>query len=226
MKHITFIVLILGSLTFSCSKKKDITNTDYCIVPIGYFIDRNEQDTVLPANYYDTLTNYTIRITRTFSTPQEEDMLKLAEAIFPPKDMILQEDNGPISDDAVNYTGTLWWFTNFDGVRIPYALTGASVEYYKQLITYFQDGDFTSANTIDMNSAYLVYDADVSYRSSYTLGEKYYKNVYVVNLSLKWGCSCGTLCAQDFRAKRIVVIDNNNMIITVSGDEAIPLTVS
>jgi len=74
-------------------------------------------------------------------------LIEKAESFFPSESVFEYQDNYNPNGEPC------WWSGDFDGVRIPYAVTGSSVEYYVSLIRYFQKGEFNVAGTIQMQSS-------------------------------------------------------------------------
>ena len=165
--------------------------------------------------------SYAKSITRSFNSPFEESLIAAAEAVYPPRDSVVAAV--PAWTDYEIPPTQYWWWWHFDGVLLPYAITGDAVAYYSGLI------DFLEADSAGqfLITADLVYEAQVSFESSYTVEgtEDYplekpavFKRVYVVSMYLEWGQYCGILCAMDVTAKRLVVFDEHGTLINVFFD--------
>lgn len=233
MKTNAVLIIISTILFISCNNDDNleivnsddtILNSDYTIKPSGYFRIQKEQqqdEKEYETSIYDTISNFKRIILRKFSNDEEEELIKIAESIYPRRISIRNQKT------LVNNKDSLWWFNYFDGIKVPYAITGSAVKYYSDLINFYESEDFESAETIKNISAEFKYEAEVNYYSEYeTLQNESFKNVYVVNLNLKWFSYCGSLCALWIDAKRTVIIDKINKSIYVFGDEHLPIVVS
>ena len=113
------------------------------------------------------------------------------------------------------------------GIRLPYAITGASVEYYSNLIRLYRLGDFGTAETIPNITADFRYDANIKYYDSFTAeNDETYSGVYVISLSLKWSSYCGSLCALWFTKERTIIINDKNKFVYIIGDGYAEVAVS
>ena len=125
-----------------------------------------------------------------------------------------------------------WFYSSFDGIYIPYAITKEAVEYYSNLIDQF------NANKSDsfFQTAELVYSASVEFHENYlspsanSRGEpvtpEEFESVYVVKLILEWEQYCGPVCAMWINKERIAVFDETGQLLDVFLDGPIPVPVS
>ena len=171
---------------------------------------------------------YGVTIARHFRGAAQEKLLARAEAIYPARDEILaasKSKNGRLS--ATDRAATdLWWWSDFDGVRLPYAVTSGAVHYYRQKVHEFRRGDFRASKGIKMTSASLKYDSSIEPRDSFTQGERVFENVWVARLKLEWSQYCGNVCAMGFSRERTVVMSQEGAVLSVSGDGAESVIVS
>lgn len=150
----------------------------------------------------------------------EASLIALAEAAYPPRESVVAAA-GPWLQDRIPQTG-YWYYSSFDGVYIPYALTGDAVDYYSGLIDALEAGERLQFLT----KAELTYRAVVTFEEAYTfegedpmthepLPAESFQRVYVVNLSLEWYQHCGSLCAMWIDHERIAVFDEGGELLRV-----------
>ena len=170
---------------------------------------------------------YHATVRRSFGSPEEERLLRIAESTYPTPEAI-QHDLEPwypeLPPNPENEE--LWWFEAFDGVRIPYALTRASVAYYLRLTGAFRAGDFDSVGTFPMQSSSVEYTATIERRSEFIYEGNRFEDVYVVEMDLSWTDVCGNLCALWFSKKRTVVLSLDGELRALFGDGVTAFLVS
>jgi len=226
----TISIIIITTLFFSCSdddqmEEQKQENFNFDIETSGYFIDSNQLKQELDKEVYDTLSSFKKTILREFNSTDEENFINIAESIYPSRDSIFDLGNfEPNELDEID--GNLWWYSQFDGIKIPFATTRSANKYYCDLIDFYKAGDFESAMTITNSEAEFIYRATVNFENEFVIDLKEFKNVYVVNLELNWFSFCGSLCALWVDSKRTVIIDTNNNKIYIFGDGPISVVVS
>lgn len=161
---------------------------------------------------------YKITIVREYGNPQEAKLIQLAESTYPGRDDVLAAAQSAWVRKAVLPAEQLWWYDSFDDVRIPYAVTGDALRYYRDLTLAFRGGDFSGSNNIPMLNSNLDYKATVKHHESYTAGGKAFQDVTLVSLTLTWGQYCGSECAMYFKKEREVVFDRSGKILAVLFD--------
>ena len=152
--------------------------------------------------------SYTKTVERAAASAFESSLIAQAEAAYPPRDSVLAAAlwGGFSQIPEAGY----WYYSSFDGVLIPYAITGDAVTYYSELIDSLERE--TSAF---FTQAELEYKAAVSFEETYeepspegvAPSPKSFERVYVVSMSLKWFQYCGSLCAMWIDQKRVVIFD-------------------
>lgn len=164
---------------------------------------------------------YSIHIDRRFLTRREDELLRKAEATYPPKARVLSDSAKTLArlNPAARHSKALWWWGEFDGVRLPYAITGGAVSYYLNQIQQFRHGNFRGSNGIKMVRAHLDYTASLRREKAFLLNKRVLRNVYVVTLRLSWSQDCGRMCGMSFDRARTVVLAPDGTI-TVDGDGA------
>lgn len=196
-------------------------------VPDGYYLSAEDLALSLPTSIADTSGDHKVLIERRFGSPEEERLLRIAEALYPPRDTLeaaIQRAKfkvGDLPDD-----GDLWWSSSFDGIRLPFAITGKAVRYYLGLTDSFERGDFEGSKGIRMESSYFRYTATIDRQETFELSGLSLEDVYVVRLRLSWSNYCGLLCALGLEHSRVVVLSPDGEVLRVSGDREAAVFVS
>lgn len=184
-------------------------------------------DITYPGLGSDTLRKaFTATVSRYAESPELERLVRIAEETYPPIQAIL-----PIADsrnrDAVSKQERPWSYGEFDGVRLPYAVTMDAVRYYLALIQALARGDSTQTHGIRMKVASFTYRATVSqHYADYSRDGRAFKDVYVVSMKVRWSDYCGRLCACGFDLDREVVVRRDGTVLCVFGDRKPMVTVS
>jgi hypothetical protein len=98
---------------------------------------------------------HSIQLTRTFSGQHESALLRKAEAIYPRRD-VLENTFKTAHFRLRELPGNempVWWTAQFDGVRMPFAITAAAVRYYYDLSHAFVSQDFRGSANIRHSSS-------------------------------------------------------------------------
>lgn len=188
-------------------------------VPNGYYVSSEDLALSLPSAISDTSGDYRILIERTYGNSEEERLLRIAEALYPPRDTLeaaIGRAHFKLKD--VPNEKDLWWASSFDGIRLPYAITGRAVHYYLDLIHSFKRGDFEGSNGIRMQDASFRYTATIDRQVVFEGPGLRLEDVYVARLRLSWSNYCGPLCALGFQQDRVVVLSPEGEVLWVSGD--------
>ncbi len=173
--------------------------------------------------------SYSESIVREAANDFEASLIAQAEAVYPPRDSVIAAAWDPAQVPETEY----WYYAGFDGVRIPYAITGDAVAYYADLIDALEAGERLQFLT----EASLDYRVAVSFRTAYTfegvdpetlepLPSESFERVYVVEMSLAWYQYCGDLCAMWIDHERVVVFDEAGTLLRVFLDGPRPVAVS
>jgi hypothetical protein len=170
---------------------------------------------------------HSVTIRRRVADPALRRALEVAERTDPPRDSVL----AAASDLRVGLRGTatesrLWWSSEFDGVRIPYAITDAAVAYYIALSDTLRRGRTPGGRGVSMLRSNFEYVATVERHDRFVLRGATYSDVYVVRLRLAWSNYCGDLCALSFGAARTVLVGDDGGVRAVAGDGPTPAVVS
>jgi len=169
--------------------------------------------------------SFTESIERNAATPEEENLIAIAEAVYPPREDVIEAYCG--SPEHLDPDEPLWWYCGFDGVRIPYAITGDAVDYYSDLVHEWRDEAATSHPlTVFWLRCNFEYGADIEYYETYESREETFSDVYVVMMRLHWSAYCGPVCAHAFDKYRIVVLTPEGEVLAIFGDGTTSLFVS
>jgi hypothetical protein len=164
---------------------------------------------------------------RSFRNAEEERLIRIAEETYPQAEAVLSIANSRPGREALSKEKRLWWYGEFDGVRLPYAVTMDAVRYYLRLTQALGRGDTTQTSGIRMKQSEFSYSARVSPRpSTYSRDGRVFKDVYVVDMRLRWSNYCGSLCACDFHLDRTVVLRRDGTVLCVFGDQKPMVVVS
>ena len=190
-----------------------------------YYLSNHDLGLELPK--FEDTPPYRATVRRSFGSPDEERLLRIAESTYPTP-VTIQRDLEPwypeLPPNPENED--IWWYDSFDGVRIPYALTRASVAYYLRLTEAFRAGDFDSVGTFPMQSSSVEYTATINRRADFVYEGNRFGDVYVIEMELKWGDVCGNLCGLWFTKSRIVVLSLDGKLRAQFGDGVTPFMVS
>ena len=162
---------------------------------------------------------YVATVHREFRNPLEERLLGVAEGIYPPAKAVVSVADNHAERSKLLREERLWWFGDFDGVRLPFAVTMDAVHYYLKLTQTFGRGDRTPPHQIPMIASKFSYTATVSPGPrNYTRGGRTFRDVYVVEMKLSWWDYCGSLCACGFDLDRTVLFLPDGTLVCVFGD--------
>ncbi len=171
---------------------------------------------------------YTQLIERISTNEFEAGLIEKAEKQYPPRDEVIE-----VASTWLEIPNSAYWFyDNFDGVNIPYAITEDAVEYYSDLIDQLnenkEDNFFLTAD--------FTYKAKISFKENYTspstnsqnemVIREEFSSVYVVELSLKWQQYCGSLCAMWIDKERTAVFSESGELLKIFLDGPIAIPVS
>lgn len=162
----------------------------------------------------------TIEVTRSARDTAERRMIEMAERLFPARATIEREvrqidgsGNVRAFARAATLPGDRWWTREWDGVLLPYAITGATVQDYltRMRAMPVDTGWFARVIAAGTFRANFQYHADVE-RS----GEPGAR--FRVRMSMHYSMYCGKLCAMVFDKERTVEFDAHGQPTKVTGD--------
>ena len=183
--------------------------------------------TVVPA---DDKAAYKVRIERDAKDAKLQALIEKAESLYPLPEKVKDNKRGLIR--GRDKDELLWWCDEFDGIRIPFAITANAVVYYQNALQEFGKGDFSRSHGIKMLTASLDYSATAKdydeweYTDETTRKKEKFTKVSIVLLVLRWRQYCGSLCAMGFSKHRFVVFDPNGNVLAIRSDGQAPVVVS
>jgi hypothetical protein len=164
-----------------------------------------------------------IKVQRIIRTENDMRMINIAESTYPPRTEVLEAIKKAHFKLEEVPQDKLWWYSEFDGVRIPYAITAEAVDYYVNLVQGYRKREWKS--DIEPSSQFT-YSAEVVFSEHYEKNENKFQQVYVVNMKLSMRATFASLSAVGFAKERIVVLDRQGKVLAVFGDGETPFMVS
>jgi hypothetical protein len=211
------------------------------------FLDRGAAGSAVSRNHHPVLYSFTNRdieivyagigsdtaarafvatVRREFRNPAEERLLRIAEETYPPAKAVASVADDRLDRKDLARQKRVWWYDDFDGVRLPYAVTGDAVRYYLELTQAFGKGDWSKTH-IRMKRSDFSYSATISAGpTTYSKNGLDFTGVYIVELKLGWSNYCGTTCACFFDLDRTVVLRPDGSVVCVIGDRKPMVVVS
>jgi hypothetical protein len=201
-------------------------------MPQGYHLGT---PSAAPDTLVEVLANGRFRSTirRNWRSDEERQLISTAERLYSDTDVLLAIARDAKELDRLKTTasGVLsggrpnapprpagnpmdrWWYDDFDNTWLPFAVTGAAVDYYLGRIRDIAAGrgQFTYARGQTADRATFEYTA--SARRDTSAGR-----AYVVELRLTWTYWCGPLCAVSFTHTRTVSFDRTGAVVGITGD--------
>ena len=155
-----------------------------------------------------------VEIRREAANAVQEKMIAAAEAAIPDEEALRKAmgDGQPLAKDEVQ-----WWHEEKLGIRIPFAITGDAVAYYKSLVEGYGKRSF---KRYMQPSSKLEYHASAALHAEFEHGGRKFKDVHVVTLKLRFAQSFAatTTEALEFEKRRTVILDTNGDVMAVDGD--------
>jgi len=158
-----------------------------------------------------------VKIKRSFGNLTEEAMVRKAEAVYPsPSEMIHQLFWlwGGWPTGGTKDMEPIWGAPGNDRIMQTETITARAVRYYYD-IALAAEKNPKMASGVEEKHTELEYAAAIHYLDRYKHGEESYESVYVANLDLTWGFTCGDLCGMGFTRNKIVVLDRHGEVIAM-----------
>jgi len=175
---------------------------------------------------------YTKSIERIAENQFEQELIEKAEAKYPPRDSVLAAVF-PWQQESIPET-KYWWYSRYDGVYLPYALTIDAVQFYENFIDSLaakEEDDFYKTANLEYNAQVNFHDSFEIFEQGFTnptpkqlLGS--FENVYVVEMYLSFKFECFVHCRLNMRPNRIVVFDSKGELLEVFYDGVKAVAVS
>ncbi len=212
MKRITCIAAVVTAVTFPAAA--------FAQAPPGYYYAA--QTVMLP----DSLTEvslggrFQISVTRVVGDSVDRALIEEAERLVPVKGSIESAATAIASsgdahafEEASSRSGDRWWWRDWDGTLLPFALTASAVDHYIERVRNLsaQPNPFAKYNPGVRHRASMQYTARVR-RTTVESAP------FQVELNLRFAYSCGRLCALYFTHSRTVEFDARGRAVRVVGD--------
>lgn len=154
---------------------------------------------------------HVIKIRRDAVNDLQKKMITAAEAAAPDAKALLKAvGKTPLEKDQ-------WWHQEQLGIRVPFAVTAAAVDYYSKLIEGWQMQAF---NRYVEPTSSLDYLAKAEFHQDYEHQGKTFKKVHVVSLKLRFSenFSATTTEGLSFEKERTVILNADGKVLAISGD--------
>ncbi len=162
--------------------------------------------------------DYTMSIVRTYPDSLAGRLLGIAEAVYPPRDLLIglaAERGDEFGSDTTQ--GPVWWSQGTGLRRVPYAVTAGAIDHYARLTLHYRDRGFLEPGVRPLFSSEFLYQATIARRGTFHLGAAQYEDVYVALLDLLWTYDDGTFIPL-VKARRVVVLTPAGEVLAVDGD--------
>jgi hypothetical protein len=187
-------------------------------LPPGYYVDAAHAGEARPTWRDRPGDAYTYSIRREFPDSTAGWLLGIAEAIYPPRALMVTLaviHNRELGPDT---TGTpLWWCDGPGLRRVPYAVTARAYEHYAALIDDLKDRTIMRPGTPHPLYAGMQYRATIAERDGVSAPDTAPRKTYVAYLSLLWSYDDGVFFTS-FEADRTVVLHADGEVVSVGGD--------
>ena len=171
-----------------------------------------------------------INIVRLSHNEDEANLINIAEntpATFGKMQQALEIERErlrlPISSDP-----DMWWYRTCNGIRIPYTISGSTVEYYSDVIKSFRAGSPSPEEWGGQNprSSEFTYIATIAKMENYNFNTQQFEECYCIRMQLKMGYIIGGLNAMQVEISRIIILDPDGRVIEIKGDDPVGILVS
>jgi hypothetical protein len=157
-------------------------------------------------------------VERTAVGPEAARLLAIAEALYPPRDVITEIAARESYETGADTVGVpLWWVRGTGPRRIPYAATRGALNYYLRLTQKYRDNDYRIPGAQPMFSSEVVYRATIDRRKTYSVDDADFSDVYVAGIAMSWTFDDGTFIPT-VTAHRTVVLSPRGDVLHVHGD--------
>ena len=166
---------------------------------------------------FDSDGRYQIHIARSFHDSNEQEMLRTAEAVYTSPAKMVENINRSLfawAEQPPEELAPLWGEPGNDRIKSTVVVTSRAVRYYYDLSLAARANPHLPTG-FDAGSIRLKYDAGIQHFEQYARTGNIFKNVYVADLTLEWGFTCGGLCGMGFTRNKVVVLDANGKVIAL-----------
>lgn len=226
LRHLTPMVLAVFGLTLGTAcASKSISSTTNKRPPEGWVLTVNSAFVPYLEAKEDT-PGYNIELLRKGKNKEDRYYIKLAESLYPDPKIIRSYQKG---EKKSWYFERRWWISEYDEHRIPYSITGDTVNYYINKYKKFKEKR-KKQQRLDPRKKEYKERVSFFYKAEVFRQEKADKTgaaqQIVVKLSLKWYVFCGQPCGWGFEKTKEVTFAGDDQILKVKGDGVTPLWIS
>jgi hypothetical protein len=160
---------------------------------------------------------YTIQIARSFANLTEEALLRKAEAVYSGPDEMIRDalrSSGGRVDELLREMAPIWGEPGNDNIELTNVVTARAVRYYYDLTLAARKESRLPTGFTALRTA-LKYKAAIKYLDRYSHGKDSFDSVYVADLTLEWGFTCGGLCGMGFTRNKLVVLDGHGSVVAM-----------
>lgn len=169
---------------------------------------------------------YKIEISRSFGGSKEEGMLREAEAVYSSPSKMVEDvfrfldDREPDGkgNERTREMAPLWGMRGNDEIESTQIVTARAVRYYYDLTLAVRHNPHLPSGFDAVNTD-LKYTAAIKHFDHYSHNHNHkedrFENVYVADLTPKWGFGCGVLCGMGFTRNKLVVLGDKGEVIAM-----------
>ncbi|MCC6697805.1 MAG: hypothetical protein IT365_19415 [Candidatus Hydrogenedentes bacterium] len=216
--------LILPIFAASCATTEKVAKP----APAGEWYESSRDLKISLPEFAFTEGNYTAEIVRHYSDENELRLLRIAESVYPNRDRVqAARDNARLKDNQEPSKGEgLWWFSAFDGVRIPYTITSAAVRYYSDLVQTFRDQKFEITGGKPVSRCTMRYASVINHHKYFVVEGRSFPECYAVTMELRWTQDNGPGRVMGFVKRRLVLVDLKGKVLGVFLDGPAEVTLN
>jgi hypothetical protein len=160
---------------------------------------------------------FKVEISRVSSNPNEEKMLRTAEAVYlGPSNMVAQVCRSfqYWAQQPLGWMEPIWGMLGNDNIEQTSVVTAKAVRYYYDL-SLAERVDPRLPTGFTAENSELEYKASIQHFEQYSHSGHDFTNVNVANLTLQWSFSCGGLCGMGFTRNKLVVLDDAGNVVAL-----------
>lgn len=187
-----------------------------------------EEPTPVESTIKESVGGHGIDLIRSASNAFETHLILVSEGIYLNREEIeKKQKKRHFLEKLTPSEGELpWWTDQFDGVKIPGAITGEAIRYYIHIIRSMQKGDYSVCDGYRHKRSHFDYKAEVHYHPKFQYKDRAFRNVYTVQMKLSISTYMGDMAAMYFTKERVVVFSKGGSVLAVLGDDEGSMIVS
>ena len=161
-----------------------------------------------------------MEISRSFGDPKEEAMLRTAEAVYSSPDKMVADVFRSLNywaNEPLDEMAPIWGMRGNDEIQSTHIVTARAVRYYYDLTRTVRQNPHLPSGFEAVNTD-LKYLGTIKHFDHYSHKKDKFDNVYVADLTLTWGFTCGGLCGMGFTRNKMVVLDSKGDVLAMYSD--------